>query len=482
MEGSSVYSNIDLRDGYNHVLMRSKVVPLTAVSTPSGMLYEYLVLPQGVSNGPATFNRLVTHVFRPLRAYCRTYFDDIFVFSKAEENRSAMEVHKDHLKAVLDLMRQNKFYGKLAKCTFGASEIPVLGCCVARTVSALILTRSRRLPSGLHSNPSRNCANGLAWPTTCTDSPRTQKAKPLTDLLKKDVPFQWNEKQQQAFDEIKRSLSSAPILALPNSERAFSVVCDASDFAIGSALMQEDDQGHDRVIAYESRQLKAAERNYPVYEKELLSVKYALEKFRVHLLGQRPFIVYTDHASLRFVTQSKTMTQRHARGLAFFAEYNFRLEYKPGKRNVVADALSRRPDYVSMTPTKEDSVPEDSSMNAIVAASSSLYDQIRAAYEHDSTCRALLGHFVPTHQDECPAVSSILKARLRRFSFEHGLLWYQILPEDNPRIVVPADEDLRHVILFEMHDAPPSGHLGVEKTYLRVASPAEFGTPLCGHL
>ena len=133
--------------------------------------------------------------------------------------------------------------------------------------------------------------------------------------------------------------------------------------------------GRERVIAFESRQLKAAEKNYPVHDKELLAMKYALVKFRVHLLGSKPFVIYTDHASLRTATQSPHLSQRMARWLSFFAEYNFEVKYKPGKQNVLADALLRRPDY---------------KLAHVTTLSSSISDSIRVAYAHDDNCVALL--------------------------------------------------------------------------------------------
>ncbi|KAG4046267.1 hypothetical protein PC123_g18347 [Phytophthora cactorum] len=113
--------------------------------------------------------------------------------------------------------------------------------------------------------------------------------------------------------------------------------------------MQHDHEGRDRVVYYQSRQLKPAECHYPVHDKELLAMKYALAKFRVYLLGSEPFVVYTDHASLRTAVKSPHISQRMAGWLACFAEYDFRVEYKPGRLNVVADALSRRPDYAVKT-------------------------------------------------------------------------------------------------------------------------------------
>ncbi|KAG3126530.1 hypothetical protein C6341_g25333 [Phytophthora cactorum] len=200
-------------------------------------------------------------------------------------------------------------------------------------------------------------------------------ARPLSNLLKKDAPWCWEVGHDEAFQAVKESLLRAPILALPDLDRPFSVICDASDFAIGCALLQADADGRERVIAFESRQLKAAEKNYPVHDKELLAMKYALVKFRVHLLGSKPFVIYTDHASLRTATQSPHLSQRMARWLSFFAEYNFEVKYKLGRLNVVADALARRPDY---------------ELAHVTTVTSSVFDLIRAAYAHDDMCAALL--------------------------------------------------------------------------------------------
>ncbi|POM73439.1 LOW QUALITY PROTEIN: Pol protein [Phytophthora palmivora] len=324
MSGCTLYSDLDLVDGYYPILMRESDIPLTAVSTPSGMLWEWLVMPQGLSNAPAaTFNRLVTQLFRPLRTFAQTYFDDIFVHSRAEGGQTAMEVHLKHLRRVFEVMRANKLYANIDKSSAALSAGSA--CANLGKVKAI-----------------------AAWPT-----PKSQKdlrkvrrtCATLVGSLKKNADWVWERQHQDAFDSIKASLQQAPVLALPDENKSFSVVCDASDYAIGCALLQKDDEGRERVFPLQPWQLKAAERNYPVHDKELLAMKYALVKFRVHLLGTRPFVIYTANASLRTATNSPHLSQRMARWLSFFAEYNFRVEYKPGKLNVLADALSRRPDY-----------------------------------------------------------------------------------------------------------------------------------------
>ncbi|POM71575.1 Reverse transcriptase [Phytophthora palmivora] len=301
MAKSTIYSALDLRDGFYQILMRESDVPLTAVSTPSGMLWEWLVMPQGLKNAPATFNRCVTHLLRSVREFAPSYFDDVFVHSPAVNGKTDIEMHKVHLRKLLELMRKHKLYANLKKCIFGKSAIPVLGCLVGK--------------NGVRPDPEKVGVIN-EWPTPSNVKELRQflglatylckyvencagKIRPLSQLLKKEAVWIWTADCQQAFDAVKQGLTEAPILAVADQDRPFHVVCDTSDFAIGCALMQLDHEGRDRVVYYQSHQLKPAERNYPVHDKELLAMKYALAKFRVYLLGNTLFAVYTYHASLR---------------------------------------------------------------------------------------------------------------------------------------------------------------------------------------
>ncbi|KAE9022197.1 hypothetical protein PR003_g9909 [Phytophthora rubi] len=454
MAGCTVFTALDMVDSYYQLLMRESDIPLTAVSTPSGMLWEWLVMAQGLSNAPATFNRLVTQLIRPMRHFVQTYFDSIFVHSRVSEDKTAVEAHLGHLREVLLCMRENRLYANINKCIFGAEEIPFLGCFLGKDGIRAELEKVCAIAQWPMPGSQKDLRKwfGLANYLHKYSANYAEIERPLTNLLKKDAVWSWSSEAQQAFEAIKSSLQSAPILVLPDEDNPFSKVCDASDFAIGCALLQVDAERRERVVSFQSRQLKAAEKNYPVHDKELLAMKYALVKFRVHLLGQKPFVIYTDHASLRTATSSPHLSQRMARWLSFFAEYNFTVKYKPGKQNVLSDALSRRPDY---------------ELAHLAYLESPLYELIREAYADDDDLAGLVEALSAPNQ--AVELTARQRSRLHRYSVVEGLLYYQVNGGDEARIVVPNDEDLRHRVLYEAHDTPLSGHLGREKTYTSVA-------------
>ncbi|KAG4043865.1 hypothetical protein PC123_g20669 [Phytophthora cactorum] len=441
MAKSTIYSALDLRDRFYQILMRESDIALTAVSTPSGMLWEWLVMLQGQKNAPPTFNRCVTHLLSSVRDFAPSYFDDVFVYSRAVNGKTDVEVHKEHLRKMLGLMRKHKLYANLKKCIFGASEIPILGCLVGKTdvrpdpEKVRVISEWPTLPNVKELPQFLELATYLCKYV----ENYAGKIRPLSQLLKKEAEWKWTAECQQAFDAVKQGLTEAPILAVADQDRPFHVVCDASDFAIGCALMQHDHEGRDRVVYYQSRQLKPAERNYPVHDKELLAMKYALAKFRVYLLGSGPFVVYTDHASLRTAVKSPHISQRMARWLSVFAEYDFRVEYKPGRLNIVVDALSRRPDYAVKTADAN-----RIGVESVSAPSSSLIGDVKAAYASDADAKQLLS-YASAPSDEA-----------RRNAVDDDVI----------RIVVPNDYDLRMRIMYEYHDAPTAGYPGREKTYV----------------
>ncbi|KAF1321538.1 reverse transcriptase, partial [Globisporangium splendens] len=425
MVGSTVFSAIDLKDGFYQIRMREDDVPLTA----------------GLKNAPATFNRMVTNVLRPLRTFAPSYFDDIFVHSKAMNGKSDVDVHLDHLRQVFQVMRENKLYANLKKCMFFAPEIPVLGCFVGKSGVRVDPEKVKAIDDWPAPKNVKQLRQWLGPANYLHKYTRNYAAlmQPLTQLLKKDVEWKWSKDHQTAFGEVKRSLREAPVLALPNHDKPFHVVCDASDYAIGCALMQHDDEGHERVVSYQSRQLRPAERNYPVHDKELLAMKYSLVKFRVYLLGEERFAVCTDHASLRTAVKTPHLSQRMARWFSFFAEYNFVVHYKPGKTNILADALSRRPDYDPKTKSEDTdgACRLCEGVQAIaVQATTTVREEIVEGYKSDETCRDLLKYFKDPSDKALQGLPSRTRSRVHR---------------------------------FRVHNGPSAGRLGREKTFLSLS-------------
>uniref|UniRef100_H3GU71 Reverse transcriptase domain-containing protein n=1 Tax=Phytophthora ramorum TaxID=164328 RepID=H3GU71_PHYRM len=212
MTSSTIFSTLDLRDGFYQILMRESDIPFTAVSTPSGMLWEWLVMPQGLKNAPATFNRCVTHLLRSVRDFAPSYFDDVFIHSRAVNGKSDVEMHTEHLRKLLELMRKHKLYANLKKCIFGATEIPVLGCLVGK--------------NGVRPDPGKELRQflGLATYLCKYVSNYAGKIRPLSQLLKKEAAWEWTADCQQAFEAVKQGLTEAPILAVADQDHPFHVI------------------------------------------------------------------------------------------------------------------------------------------------------------------------------------------------------------------------------------------------------------------
>nr|GEV30326.1 putative reverse transcriptase domain-containing protein [Tanacetum cinerariifolium] len=332
LQGSSIYSMIDLRTGYHQLRIREEDIPITAFRTRYGH-YEFQVMSFGFTNAPAVFMDLMNRVCKPyLDKFVIVFIDDILIYSKNKEE------HEEHLKTILELLKKEQLYLKFSKCDFWLKSVQFLGHVIDS--------------EGVHMDPMKIAAiKNWATPTTPTEVRQflglagyyqrfiegfSLISKPLTKLTQKNKKFEWKMETEEAFQTLKQKLCCAPILALPKGSEDFVVYYDASLRGFGAVLMQQE-----KVIAYAYRQLRTHEENYMTHDLELGVVVCALRLWRHYLYGTK-YVVYTDHKSLQYILNKKERNIRQRRWIELLSDYDCEIHYHPGKANVVADALRQK--------------------------------------------------------------------------------------------------------------------------------------------
>ncbi|ROT75265.1 putative enzymatic polyprotein [Penaeus vannamei] len=335
-EGHAIFSSIDLAQGFLQVEMDPTSKDLTAFSTPHGH-FAFTRMPFGLRNSPITFSRLMSLIMQGLIGDTAfLYLDDLLIASKD------VAEHEYKLKLVFQRLADANLTINVKKCQFFRKQTEYLG----HTVDS----------AGLRPNDKKvRDVQNFPVPTTATQvksflglcgfyRPFIEKfgiiAEPLTRLLRKDTPFTWTGEQQQAFEALKQRLTEAPVLSFPDFNETFYLATDASSIGLGAALMQRHD-GRYKPIAFASRKLNKAERNYSVTDLEALAVVWSLKHFREIILGY-DIHVLTDHRPLKYIlTDSRHAKGRQARWIDTLLEFNPKIDYTPGSTNKVADALSR---------------------------------------------------------------------------------------------------------------------------------------------
>ena len=434
LNGATIYSKIDLRSGYHQVRVQEVDIHKTAFRTRYG-LYEFVVLPFGLCNAPATFMRLMNDIFRDELDRCvLIYLDDLLIFSPS------LEQHLRDLRTILEKLRQHRLYAKLSKCEFLKKEIRFLGHLITA--------------EGLKMDPDKVKAI-LEWPELTNEADvlsflglvnfyhkylehLADVATPISDLLKDENPFVWGPEQSDAFKQLKQLVASDPILCHYDVTEPVEVHGDASNRAVGAMLVQK---GHP--VAFESRKLSAAELNYPTHDKELLAIVHALTKWRTYLHGSTiPIKIFTDHESLKCLATQPTLNHRQARWLEKLAEYNFEIAYTPGPENIVPDALSRRPDHNLASMTES---------SPIVGLP--FLESIRSKIPDDKDFGPILTR-LKNNDDPHSA-----------YQLENDLLFLR----EGERMCIPDDPETKTILLQEVHDSALAGHPGLDKTYTRLA-------------
>ena len=258
--------------------------------------------------------RLMNHVLRHfIGKFVVVYFDDIFIYGRN------MHDHVDHLKLVLTSLLEQRLFANLKKCTFCVKEVIFLGYVVGGNSLRVDEAKLKAiLDCPIPTNVSEvRSFDGLASFYRRFVKDFSSKSSPLNDLVKKNVTFEWGEKQQKAFEQLKHDLTNSPVLGLPGFSKSFEIDCDASGIGIGVVLLQGD-----RPVAYLSEMLNGATLNCPTYDKELYVVVRALETWQ-HYLMPKEFVIHTDHESLKYLKGQKSLHKMHAKWIAFIETFPY---------------------------------------------------------------------------------------------------------------------------------------------------------------
>ncbi|GJP46357.1 hypothetical protein CLOM_g5654, partial [Closterium sp. NIES-68] len=333
LRGARYFLKIDLRGGYHQIRVFADDCHKTAFRTRYGS-YEYTVMPFGLTNAPSTFQLTMNGVFRDLLDKCVIiYLDDILIYSKTREQ------HLKDLEAVFQRLQQHRLITKGSKCEFLKQELEFLGHVISTEGIRIDPKKLRAIQEWKPPTDLQQLQSFLGFVNYMRRfiSNMAGLTGPLTDLLQKGTFYEWEEKQQAAFEALKKLLMSPPVLRIADPERPFEVITDASDIAVGAVLMQDFGNGL-QPIAYESQKMQSAERNYPVHDKEMLAIVHAFKIWRCYLIGA-DVTVRTDHKSLQYLRAQPNLNPQQIRWLDYLeSNFTYKITYKKGANNI---ALSR---------------------------------------------------------------------------------------------------------------------------------------------
>src|SRR5271163_276798 len=332
LKDAKYFTKLDVRWGYNNVRIKEGNQWKATFKTNQG-LFEPTVMFFGLCNSPATFQAMMDAIFKEELndKWLIIYMDDMLIFTRTKEENIK------YTRQVLQKLTDNDLYLKPEKCTFWATKVDYLG---------LIIQENQ-----LSMDPVKLA--GIAdWPTPTTIKevrsflgfgnfyPRFiqgygHTTKPLNDLLKKDIKFEWKKEHKIAFQTLKQKLLADPVLKMPDTTRPFTIETDASKFASGAILLQEDTNGDWHPCSYLSKSFNETERNYEIYDRELLAIICALTDWRHYLIGSPHVVtVLSDHQNLTYFRPTQKLNRRQARWSLFLADFNLQLIHLPGKQMV----------------------------------------------------------------------------------------------------------------------------------------------------
>lgn len=470
LSGAKIFSTMDCKSGFHQNRMDEKDMHKTAFVTHQGS-FEWRVLPMGLTNAPATFQRLMNSILGPFARFCAVYLDDIIIFSKTEEEHAA------HVRKVFQALRKNAIHLHPTKCHFGRREINFLGYVVAPGQIKMQPDKVKAVRDWVLPTNKKQLQSFLGFTNFYRDHIKhyAHITAPLTDLLADTTPHTTLPKPLpadavRAFSDIKEAMCKAPVLRMVDPTRPFIVYTDASDVAVGAVLHQVFDDG-EFPVAFKSRKLTATQQRYHARDRELLAVRFALEQWRHYLLGER-FTLYTDHQSLQHLdTMDVTGGGREKRLLRwteYMSDYDMEVKYIKGEQNI-ADGLTRN-DAASDGCDEDLHDDNDDDLDG--------REQARETAEMMTTRPELPGTDEPTlrkdeyfgpivkivkDQDKHKATPAQLE-RAKHYRWVNNTLFKESGSETAPLRQCVAGEKHQRKLIHEYHDTPAAGHPGHERT------------------
>lgn len=341
LNGGEKFTKIDFSDAFLQVELEEDSKMLTTISTPFGF-FKYCRMPFGISNAPAIFQGISDQIVAGI-PHTAVFLDDILVSgSNAEE-------HHKNLEEVFTRIKEFGFKCKLSKCEFFKDEIEYLGYLISkkgRRTNPKRITAIAEMPAPRNVKEVEVFMGKINYYSKFIPN-FSHLSAPLNQLRKKDVKFCWNDVCKESFSKLKSALCQEPLLVHYDAKLPIILNTDASDLGIGAVILHKFPNGEEHPIAFSSKTLSSAERNYSTIEKEALAIVFAVKKFHQYLSG-RSFEILTDHKPLQSIFSPKKGLPQHVsprlqRFSLVLMHYDFEINYKPGKINYVADALSRLP-------------------------------------------------------------------------------------------------------------------------------------------
>ena len=458
LSSARYYTKLDVISAFNKLRIKEGDEWKAAFTCRYG-LYEPLVLPFGLCNGPSTFQAYINQALHGyLDRFCTAYMDDILIYSRT------LSEHRHHVRQVLERLIEFGLQVDISKCEFETQEVKYLGLIIST--------------SGIKMDPAKvACIQEWPQPRSVTDIQRflgfcnfyrrfiaafSRIASPLTALTQKDHPFAWTPECESAFQQLKRAFQDGTMLTHFDPTRKTVLETDASDFVTAAILSQYDNNQVLRPVAFMSKKMNPAQCNYEIYDKELLAIVDAFETWTAELGSvEASTLVLTDHKNLEYFTTTKKLNRRQARWNELLANFDFQIVFRPGKKNGKADALTRVADDI---PQDNDDLRERHQHQVLLKPSQILRpadlanaparsltpETWKEACQSDSFCQSIRKAI----EDPNITRSDIQLASCK--ASEHSFMY-------NEREYVP--ESLRVTLLRQLHDSPASGHRGSAALY-----------------